>query len=77
MDQGRMISVNGLVAKFKSKDDIYKRFTVDRKNISPSLFITLVQYFLLSKKMCPHGFIRDIIRGKKIVCPRYSEWHRH
>ena len=77
MDQRRMISVNELEAKFKSKDDIYKRFTVDRKNISPSLFIALVQYFLPSKRMCPLGFIRDIIRGKKMVCPRYSELYRH
>ena len=52
-----MIYVNELEAKFKSKDDIYKRFSVDRKNISPSLFIALVQYFIPSKRMCPLGFI--------------------
>ena len=77
MDQRRIISVNELEAKFKSKDDIYKWFTVDRKNIPPSLFIALVQHFLLSKRICPLGFIWDIIRGKKIMCPKYSELHRH
>ena len=68
MNQNRWFSVKELELKFKSKDDIYRRLTVDCKNLSIMTLINIVQYFLQSKRMCPLGFIYGIINGKKLVC---------
>ena len=66
MNQNRWVSVKIVESKFKSKDDIYKRLTVDLKNLSIMTLINIVQFFP-SKRMCPLGFICDIINGKKLV----------
>ena len=77
MDHKQKISVKELESKFKSKDDIYRRFTVDRKEPFILVLNNLVHYFLPSKRMCPLGFIRDIINGKKTVWKYQSSSHRH
>ena len=67
MERNRNIPVKVLCCKFKSKDDIYRRFTIDRKLLLIMAIFAVVQYYPSSKRMWPFGFIRDIISGKKLA----------
>ena len=67
MERNRNIPVKEFCCKFKSNDDIYRRFTIDRKLLLIMAIFAVVQYYLPSKRMWPLGFIRDIINGKKMA----------
>ena len=61
MAENKKVSIKEQKIKFKSKDDIYLRFTIDCRHLLKITCYNLVQYFLPSKRISPLGFIRDII----------------
>ena len=66
MEASNNMTVNELMNKFKSKQDLYQRLTIDCK-IWYKFIINIVQYHLPSYRMCPINFIKEILSGEKAV----------
>ena len=65
MEASNNMTVNELMNKFKSKQDLYQRLTIDCK-ILYKLIINIVQYYLPSYRVCPINFIKEILIGEKV-----------
>ena len=57
-----------LGSKFRSKDELYKRMTIDRKSHN---IISNTVGFLPTFKRCPIRFLKQILSGKKKVGKSY------
>ena len=59
-----LIDLRQLGSKFRSKSDLYKRMTIDRK--SNSIILNIVGFFLPTFKSCSVRFSK-VLAGKKKV----------
>ena len=67
MEKKQVYPVWDLVGKFRSKDDLYRLLTQQRKHSTSYHAIHIVHYLLSTCKKCPVRFMKALIAGEKKV----------
>ena len=67
MEKKQVYPVGDLAGKFRSKDDLYRLLTQQRKHSTSYHAIHIVHYLLPTYKKCPVRFMKALIAGEKKV----------